>query len=270
MKERLKMILIKKKAPNLSLQNELEKKQQILLNTDSDARELFDSDTDLKDLLRRSLFDEQHGLCAYCMSKLVLPTKYSLTRVTIEHYKALSQSRSTVFDYSNLLLVCDGGQHADSAESKKNVVCCDKSRGDEKLYIDPKNQEHIKHLHYTNEGIIYYVNPQDDYENQIKQNINIHLQLNGRWDRINDVSKGDTKTELKKKRKSAFRKAHNELDRLRSEGKCSIREIERLIMIESSNPHEFSGVYLDVYQQILGYAIYKKEKAKVLSKSACD
>lgn len=39
-------------------------------------------------------------------------------------------------------------------------------------------------------------------------------------------------------------------------------------MIESSNPHEFSGVYLDVYQQILDYAIYRKEGAKVLSKSA--
>lgn len=69
---------------------------------------------------------------------------------------------------------------------------------------------------------------------------------------------------------SAFRKAHNELDRLRSEGKYSIRAIERLIVIESSNPHEFSGVFWDVYQQILDYAIYKKDKTKVLSKSACD
>lgn len=172
------MILIKKNVPALSLQNKLKAKQQILSETNRDARELFDSDTDLKELLRNSLFDEQHGLCAYCMSKLVLPTKYSLTRVTIEHYKALSQSRSTVFDYNNLLLVCDGGQHADSAEVKRNVVCCDKSRGEAYLFIDPKNPEHINHLHYTNEGIIYYDNPQDDYEDKIIQNINIHLQFN--------------------------------------------------------------------------------------------
>lgn len=264
------MILIKKKVPELSLLNELEIMQQKLSETDEDAREVFDSKTDLKDLLRRSLFDEQHGFCAYCMSPLVLPTKYSLTRVTIEHYIPLSKSRDTVFDYNNLLLVCDGGQYVDSPEGKKGVVCCDKSRGDAELFIDPKNPEHIEHLHYTDQGIIYYENPQDDDEDKIKQNINIDLQLNGRWDRIKNISKGDTKTELKKKRKSAFRKAHNELDRLRSEGKSSIREIERLIMIESSNPHEFSGVYLDVYQQILDYAIYKKEGAKVLSKSASN
>jgi hypothetical protein len=40
--------------------------------------------------------------------------------------------------------------------------------------------------------------------------------------------------------------------------------------MESSNPQEFSGVFFDVYQQILDYAIYKKDKTKVLSKSACD
>lgn len=264
------MILIKKKVPELSLLNELEIMQQKLSETDEDAREIFDSNTDLKKLLRRSLFDEQHGFCAYCMSKLILPTEGSLPRVTIEHYRALSKSRSTVFDYDNLLLVCDGGQYVDSTKVKRGVVCCDKSRGDAELFIDPKNPDHIGHLHYTDQGIIYYENPQDDEEDKIKQNINIHLQLNGRWDRINNVSKGDTKTELKKKRIAAFRKAHNELDRLRSEGKCSIREIQRLIKTESKNPQEFSGVYLDVYQQILEYAIYKKDKTKVLSKSACD
>ena len=264
------MILIKKKVPDQSLQNELKIKQQILMETDRDARDLFDSETDLKNLLRSSLFDEQHGLCAYCMSPLVLPTNYSLTRVTIEHYKALSQSRDNVFDYNNLLLVCDGGQYVVLPEGQKGVVCCDKSRGDAELFIDPKNPEHIKHLHHTDQGIIYYENSQDDEEDKIKQNINIHLQLNGRWDQINNVSKGDTKTELKKKRIAAFRKAHNELDRLRSEGKYSIREIQQLVKMESSNPQEFSGVFLDVYQQILDYAIYKKDKTKVLSKSACD
>lgn len=192
------MILIKKKVPALSLQNQLMEKQQKLLETEEDARILFDSDTNLKKLLRPSLFDEQHGLCAYCMSKLVLPTEDSLTRVTIEHYMVLSKSRSTVFDYNNLLLVCDGGQHVDSAEVKRNVVCCDKSRGEADLFIDPQNPEHIKYLHYTDQGIIYYENPQDNNEDKIIHNINIDLQLNGRWDRIKNVSKSDTRTELKK------------------------------------------------------------------------
>lgn len=58
--------------------------------------------TDVKDELRRALFREQHGLCAYCMSAI------DTEHCKIEHFLPRTHHPERCLEYKNLLLCCPG------------------------------------------------------------------------------------------------------------------------------------------------------------------
>jgi len=89
------------------------------------------------DSVRRSLHDEQGGLCAYCMGR-IKPHGYrselhELGGMKIEHWDDRSSHPERMYDWDNLLGVC-GGEYrgADGL-----VEHCDTSRGSAPLHVNP-------------------------------------------------------------------------------------------------------------------------------------
>lgn len=92
--------------------------------------------------IREALFKEQHGLCAYCMRRISLDGQ----NTTIEHWYPLSKSKEKALDYSNMLGVCHGGRK--SKESMHRVLCCDASKDEQLITIDPFNKSHMDDIAY--------------------------------------------------------------------------------------------------------------------------
>lgn len=147
------MLLIKKNKKNKTT-NELlrvEKAENINIKSLQSARNAFDLLN--KQIIRNNLFEEQHGLCAYCMRKI---DKKSFN---IEHYIPINQDYKKALDYNNMLGVCDGGEKKHS-EDKSKFRCCDRSRDNEcKLFVNPLNKNHIDSIYYLKTGEIKSSNP---------------------------------------------------------------------------------------------------------------
>lgn len=104
------MIYINKKEPTECVKKELKEKVDStewknIARTDTAAmRHYFDGLT-CKNEIRQCLLEEQHYLCAYCMSAI----ENKELHMTIEHFVPLSKCKERVFDYQNYLGVCKGG-----------------------------------------------------------------------------------------------------------------------------------------------------------------
>ena len=124
----------------------------------------------LKDLL-----DEQGNLCAYCMRSI------SLQNADIEHFigqgyvdnkNALGKVEDT--NYDNMLAVCHGNFCRDETH-------CDSSRStyQEKrplINISPLNKQQMNNIKFSQSGVIYYENIDD--ETEISFDLNKVLNLN--------------------------------------------------------------------------------------------
>ena len=116
-----------------------------------------------KPALRRALFAEQQGLCAYCLSALARPDRdpHPIPEdggMKIEHWAARNEPgidpaerRRRSFAWQNLLGVCPGGvtrRPADGARPKlRPLLHCDAFRQDSPLPRNPAEPEHqVGHL----------------------------------------------------------------------------------------------------------------------------
>lgn len=118
-----------------------------------------------KDDVRIQLLNEQGYLCAYCMSRI------SIGKMKIEHWKAQKALDGTgpehELDYRNMLGVCEGNK-----SNPLNAQTCDAHRGNTDLFVDPRNEEHIKQIEYRSDGTIYSKNERIDFDLNEKLNLN--------------------------------------------------------------------------------------------------
>lgn len=267
------MILIKKNKPSTLLMLILMK---ITLHPEwkkfprnyESFREVFDDADRLffvprfKERVREELYAEQHGLCAYCMSKLSLGT--IKTSVKIEHFKPIdpkenSNCKDGVFDYNNYFLVCMGG-----SDRKGKIKCCDVSRGSKKLTIDPKNKDHILNIYYDENGYILYSDKNNiKQQDEIQNDINYTLRLNGKWNKDTKRSERDTATELVSKRQQAYKEAMSKIHELQRRNKCTEKNIKIIMDKVRSNHNEFEGVYTYVYSLFIKTAAHNSSKKTV-------
>ncbi len=90
--------------------------------TSEEAWKLIDEKKGLKTELRKALYEEQKGVCCYCVQELVLGTDLQTTSTVIEHFLPKSANiEANTYDYKNLLLSCDGNNGASSKESKYQI-----------------------------------------------------------------------------------------------------------------------------------------------------
>lgn len=85
-------------------------------------------------VLREALYREQHGLCAYCMSRL---GGTGADHMRIEHWvpRSAPDGAALVFDWSNLLGVCPGEVGPEGARAER--LHCDSFRGDLPIHVHP-------------------------------------------------------------------------------------------------------------------------------------
>ena len=145
----------------------------------------------LHDYVLNKLVEEQGGLCAYCMCRMPEIDRRTgkALRHTIEHIRPQSTTKNTSewqmeLRYSNFLAVCHGNQ------GSGGNLCCDKSRKDTLLFLNPLNESSIRRIAYSNSGEIM---ADDSAPNKdvINKGLNIVLNLNNGKD-------------LKKKRQKAL------------------------------------------------------------------
>lgn len=226
------MLYIDKKQTPQEVGNEIsrvKREQKSLINRHEtqSARTVFDCLN--KNIIRNSLVKEQHGLCAYCMKRI----DNSLA-TTIDHWQPIGANLSGALDYKNMFAVCDGGRKVDS-DGNNHVLCCDASKGNKEITINPCNLEHMKKIRYSDDGRIYTY-PEDKI---LEHDINDILNLNG----LNGL---DTGTRLVKGRREAYRSYAKFIQKLIREKQLSKSVLDKKIKsIESQEIYEeFAGVIL--------------------------
>lgn len=215
------MICIKKREPVECVQKELEEKiksheWQNISETDTTAmRSVFDGISCKKEI-RQCLLEEQHYLCAYCMSSI----RNEELHMTIEHFVPLSKSKDKALDYRNYLGVCKGG--SDKGRDKRTCICCDASKGNQELLcVNPFDQEQMNQIRYLSDGTIYYEKREadsDEYANAMKSDLFQVLRLNGVYDEAKGIVKKDTRTSLVKNRKDAYEECEAYIEELYEQG----------------------------------------------------
>lgn len=117
--------------------------------------------SDVKQAIRRTLYKEQRGLCAYCMQELPDPDAPDNTeaiinssKTKIEHFfpRELSEGPFAYrrSDYRNMLLCCDGGAHHHSG-----ALTCDSAKGNRVLshVPNPASGDDVEaQLTYSHDG----------------------------------------------------------------------------------------------------------------------
>lgn len=98
------------------------------------------TDYESKQELRKSLYKEQGGLCAYCMKRLSNEfDRNVLTRNKIDHIKPReSCTRNERMDYNNMVLCCSG--------TTFGITHCDTHKGSLSHTLSPLNPQFIDSL----------------------------------------------------------------------------------------------------------------------------
>jgi len=197
-----------------------------------------------KKRIRPALLQEQHSLCAYCMTQI----KDDASVTTIEHWSPLGQKKSNAIDYNNFLAVCKGGRDIAKVRGQDKVLCCDASKGEEPITIDPRNKEMMKGIEYSSDGLIKYREGTTFNQRTLQRDIDQILQLNGKTvSRRNE--RVDTATRLIQQRRNVYRSTEEVCLDMLDNGELNEAWLDQQIRdcLRMGNREAFAGVALYVY-----------------------
>ena len=249
-------IVVKEKAEEIKNSSENGYADIRLPEDSKKLRNLFEQMP--KDDIRIALFQEQHGLCAYCMRKIE-PNNESMK---IEHYKALTKNKDGALDYQNYFGVCYGGEK--DSDEKPRILCCDAARGDKDLTINPWDKRQMEAIAYYRNGEIFIRQDKGldlGLVEQMQNDIEKVLVLNGKKD-LKGKRIADTASKLVASRRSICDSVHSQFERWDKRNCLTVEFLQEKIarleeMLEQGNIAEESyiGVRLYLYRR-------KKEKLK--------
>ena len=240
------MIYIRKKPCSKKLRDSINSVKRL-----DDWKSATDENTSLlrqcfdlldKDEIKRTLIEEQHGICAYCMARIKEDS------MTIEHWQPLSKGKKYALDYKNFAGCCCGGR----PKGSNNELCCDAAKEDKAITISPWNKEHMDKIKYTTEGRVVF-----DGENpEIFKDINYTLKLNGELDSEGNMLH-DTWTRLVENRRRQYRKFSEIMHRMNGNKYSQERivaELKKCIKnLESQEEYEeYVGVLLYFMRRKVG------------------
>jgi len=218
------MRLIKKNTPPSSFSKYLKEE----LNPD------FNKNTCPKKDLRKALFDEQFGVCAYCQRKLPAENGQPKSLKTkIEHHceqticNGENGTTDRRLDYSNLLLVCTGknGQpfelHCDSKKAEINQKDTDLLP----MHLNPLKSSHVNKMDYKSSGTI--TSKQEKHEKELNSILNINANF--------------LKELRRKKWKKFFRESRNKRDAVNRIKMKRLLEID-LVQKNGKFTNDFPGL----------------------------
>ena len=124
-----------------------------------------------KPCLRRALYQEQGGICAYCSQRLFDEFSSGTTTNRIEHIKAQSKcTREERMRYTNMVLCCNGRIY--NNDTSENNTICDLHRKNDDISISPLNKSCIDSISYSTTGRILSSNL--DWNKDINKTLNLN------------------------------------------------------------------------------------------------
>lgn len=120
--------------------------------------------------IRRQMWEEQKGLCAYCMRQINHPED-----VRIEHYSARNPeggiySAADTLDYKRMLGVCYGNSIQPGVKEEDKT--CDAHRRNIPLTINPYQVSSIRKIRYTSDG--YITSDDADIKTDVEETLNLN------------------------------------------------------------------------------------------------
>ena len=142
------MIYIQKKHTPSYLTHEVQKNRGVM-----SGPQIYESmDSGVKRKLYADILEEQHYLCAYCMSRIDFPENtVSSQKITIDHYMSQAHNPALSMSYGNMLGSC---------------VRCQNNKGSEELSVNPLDKDDISTVSYLSSGEIRSSRPdiEKDFE----------------------------------------------------------------------------------------------------------
>jgi len=142
---------------------------KIKITTASKKSEIWDEYKEKRKLKDYILLNEQNGLCCYCESKITVDDSH------VEHIKPKSVDYDNLtFEYSNLLVSCEGKCHTDG---QAPLTCGHKKDNhfDELLFLNPTTISNIReYFIFTENG---HIGSSSQDEEKSKYTLDL-LQLN--------------------------------------------------------------------------------------------
>lgn len=126
-----------------------------------------------KDDIRRSLVEEQGGICCYCMGRI----RPDETAMKIEHWRCQDRYDDLQLHYGNLLGACKGGEGLPPTSQH-----CDTYKGNKDLRWNPADAFHAaeRTLFYNFDGEVRSSDPDFNTHLDSVLHLNIDVLKNGR------------------------------------------------------------------------------------------
>lgn len=109
--------------------------------------------------IKKSLFVEQDGYCAYCLRKID-------NKCRVEHFAPRSKYPNLIWDYKNMLGV-------DNEDVSKYNGLCESGKGNKEIRISPLSKTHMDGIYYLPNGFLKH----DEYQNDIDTVLNLNHQV---------------------------------------------------------------------------------------------
>ena len=158
------MIVVKRgKEPNSLLKFRKE-------NPDADYEDL-ESDV-LKDI-RKQMWEEQRGLCAYCMKKIDVPEVVRIEHCRPRHPRDEQEhDKKATLDFKWMLGVCYGNSLVRGVKQEEKT--CDAHRKNAELTVNPFDELSVRKIKYKADGSIY--SDDKDINKDVTETLNLNCQ----------------------------------------------------------------------------------------------
>lgn len=115
--------------------------------------------------IRKQMWEEQKGLCAYCMRQIKQPKDVRIEHYIARHPKDGAYSAADTLNYKSMLGVCFGNSIQPGVREEDKT--CDAHRKNTPLTVDPYNVYSIRKIRYRADG--YITSDDDDIKKDVEE-----------------------------------------------------------------------------------------------------
>lgn len=160
------MIAIKRgKEPNCLLKFRKE-------NPDADCE--TDIPTEVSKEIREQMWEEQKGLCAYCMKKISDPKRVRIEHCRPRHPQEKQEhDKKATLDFKWMLGVCYGNSLVKGVRTEDRT--CDAYKGNTELTVNPFDEMSVRKIKYRADGSIY--SDDERINKDVTETLNLNCQV---------------------------------------------------------------------------------------------
>lgn len=120
--------------------------------------------------IRKQMWKEQRGLCAYCMRRIDRAEDVRIEHYSARHPENGMYSAADTLNYKSMLGVCYGNSIRPGVREKDKT--CDAHRKNIPLTINPYNIESVRKIHYKTDG--YMTSDDEEIKTDVEETLNLN------------------------------------------------------------------------------------------------